>query len=384
MSKFLRFRHWSVVTVLIAVLSLAACQQATFDPAGGGSYNAARSAQDVGIPPTQWTAFTPLPFSGATYSDVESVSGLATDGTVLVAAAYDGENHIAYVSTYEEGVWSEPEDLTPLYLTIKPGAAHYLNNTYFLVTGASTSTTGVYSTDGSAWTTTGNIGFGTKAALYGARYYVVAGQNGQAAYAQQLSGPFSTIPQSITGWSGTGSAAYINTGVYAGGYYVFGGGSGRIAYTQNITSTVAWPKAAGTTSTNYPFDIDAFVNVMAYDGTTIVAVGEDAKGAGIIAYSINNGLNWQAATTPVQSPILTDGIYALTYGAYLVNDTDPYFVAVNDSGDAVYSATGASWTDALISVSFSDGVNAAVFYTPTNTFFAGGSDSSAVLMAESN
>lgn len=386
MSNTLKFRNLSVVMVLIAILTLAACEQANLDSAGGGSFalNAAKSAQGVGIPPNTWTAFTPLPFSGI--SGITSVSGLATNGTGLVAAAYDTANEIAYVSNYTlSGGWTSPVDLTP-FLTIKPGAAHYLNGN-FLVTGGSTSNYGAFSPGGTVWQSTSYIGFGTKAAVYGARYYVVAGQFGQAAYARQLNGTFTTIPETTTGWpsGGAGNTQYINTGVYTvDGYYVFGGGSGRIAYTTTITSLAnEWTKALGTTSTNYPFGNNDFVNVMAYDGSTIVAVGENFQGTGIIAYSINNGLNWQAANTTSSPLILGDGIYALTYGTY-ASLGGSFFVAVNDSGKAAYSADGTIWTDATTSLAFSAGVNAAVYYAPTNTFLAGGSNTGNVQIAKSN
>jgi hypothetical protein len=395
MSNILKFRKLSVVTVLIAVLTLAACQQANLDPAGGGSaaLNAAKSAQGVGVPPTQWTSFTPLPFAGI--SGIPTVSGLATDGSYLVATGFDGS--VPYVERYNSASgWTARADLKLLGLTIKPGAAHYLNGTY-LITGGSTSNTGVYSADAStnSWYTTGNIGFGSKAAVYGTldELYVVAGQFGQAAYASSLDpsivSNFTTIPYTITGWPNSTGAAYINTGVYSetDNIYVFGGGSGRIAYTSDITNlnpnTGKWTAATGTTATNYPFPNNGFVNAMAYDGnTTIVAGGNTATDAGILAISTNSGQTWRASTAAT-TEILSDTIYAVAY-AYVGGQS--YFVAVNDSGNFAWSPNGDNWINGTGTVfvpsASNTGVNVAVFYA--NTFFAGGGDPSGMKIARSN
>jgi hypothetical protein len=380
----LKFRKLSVAAALAAACIFAACEQAPLDtrPVEPAAYSAARA---VGIPPTQWTAFSPLPFSGM--SNITSVSGLAANNSYLVAAGFDNNSGIPYAMRYypSEG-WDYLSNLRAFGLTIKPGAAHYLNNTYYLITGASTSSTGVYCSDGVNWQPTGNIGFGTKAATFGGGYYVLAGQNGQAAYSPGLNYNFGTVPSSVTGWSGTGNAAYINAAVYtAEGLYVFGGGSGRIAYTSNITSSTPWATATGTIidPSNYPFTSDDFVNALAYNGVaTVVAGGNTPGGTGILAYSFDYGQTWQEAYTGF-SDILSDGIFSVTYGTY--TDGRGYFVAANDNGVLAYSYDGTSWLDGVSGV-FGPGarVDAAVFYRTTNSFLAAGGDSSGVQIAISN
>jgi hypothetical protein len=361
------------VLAVLAAFVFAACQQATLDPAGGGSFALNASVKGVTLEPNAWDDFIALPFEGL--SNVESVSGLASGGTYLVAAGYDGGNALASRFDTLSGEWTKPIVLNDYGLTIKPGAAHSLN-CYYLITGASTSTTGVYSTDGDTWTTTGNIGFGTKAAVYGyaQQLYVVAGQNGQAAFSTDLGTAFTLVTQQYTGWSGTGPTAYINAGAYGAGRYVFGGGSGRIAHTTTVSATTPW---TGVTVT--PFTSTDFVNSIAYGGKdTFVAGGNTVGNTGKLAYSINGGVTWQAATIPVGSPILNANIYAVTYG-------DGYFVAVNDAGDIAYSGDGITWLDAT-GPTFTDPnarVDAVVFYAATNTFIAGGGDSSGERVIES-
>jgi hypothetical protein len=371
-------KRFHVLTLAVfAALVFAACQQATLDPAGGGSFALNTAVKGVTLEPNTWDDFGSLPFAGI--ANVPSVSGLASGGTYLVAAGFDGTNALASRFDTLSDEWTKPVLLNDYGLTIKPGAAHSLN-CYYLITGASTSTTGVYSSDGDTWATTGDIGFGTKAAVYGyaQQLYVVAGQFGQAAYATSLDpaevATFTQISPSITGWTtGTGPALYINAGAYGAGNYVFGGGSGRIAYTSTISATTPWATAT------VPFTEDDFINSIAYGGKdTFVAGGNLDAGGGILVYSIDGGVTWDDATvaTPL---ILRANIYAVTYG-------DGYFVAVNDAGFIAYSEDGINWLDATLASPFTNPnarVDAVVFYAATNTFIAGGGDSSGERVIES-
>jgi hypothetical protein len=362
-----------VCAVLFSVLLFVGCEQATLSPVSGeaASYSlAAKAAPNVTVAPTTWSAFTPLPFSGM--ANITSVSGLATDSAYLVATAFDGTADIPYTSRYDvtTNIWSKPVSLVPYGVTIKPGAVHYLHG-WYLVTGASTSTNGAFSPDGTNWKQTGTIGFGTKAAVYGPaeRLYVVAGQNGQAAYTPNLGDNFVTIPETVTGWSGTGNTAYINAGAYGSGRYVFGGGSGRIAYTDSILKSSEDNPWVGVEDS--PLKSADFVNAIAYGGDdTFVAVGNTLDG-GVIVYSTDRGETWEVADTTDSPDVLENGIYALTYD-------NGYYVAVNDSGDVAYSANGITWTDATGSVSYSAGVNVVVFYPADNAFFAAGSNAGGV------
>jgi hypothetical protein len=362
---------------LLAAFVFAGCEQAALGTQSGEAIalNAAKSVSKITIPPDGWQDFSPLPFPGIT--GITSVSGLATDGTYLVAAAYGGST--PYVSSYDtvSGLWSSPASLAPYGLTIKPGAIRYING-YFLVTGGSTTINGVYSPDGLKWQQTGSIGFGTKAGVYGPaqHLYVVAGQGGRAAYSPRLDDGFTVIPPNVTGWTnGTGPDVYINAAAYGDGRYVFGGGSGRIAYTSDITSTTPWY-----TASTPPFQPMDFVNAIAYGGVkTFVAAGNTGatQSMGIIVYSTDGGVNWDFANTSAE--ILNDGIFALTYG-------DGYYVAVNDSGFAAFSTDGMNWYDAPNPSIFGahPRVDAAVFYAATNTFFAVGGDDNALKVMESN
>jgi hypothetical protein len=361
--------------VILAAFVFAGCEQAALDTLSGEAIalNAAKAVSKVTVPPTTWGDFSPLPFTGI--SNIRSVSGLGTDGTQLVAATYDGTT--AYVSRYNtvSGRWSNPQSLAPYGLTINPGAVHFIGR-YFMVTGGSSTINGVYSPDGVKWSQTGNIGFGSKAGIYGPaeEIYVVAGQNGQAAYSADPGFDFTVIPQTVTGWSGTGGNAYINAGAYGAGRYVFGGGSGRIAYTDSILkSSDDNPWSTASTPTLASND---FINVIAYGGNnTFVAAGNTNANAGILLYSINGGVDWD----PISGlQVLATTIYALAYG-------DGYFVAVNNNGDVAYSQDGYTWVGATTTITTPiSRVNAAVFYDATNTFFAAGGDASSLRIIESN
>jgi hypothetical protein len=372
MKKFLKS------TALIAALALvfAACEQAAIGSAGEAPLGAAASLNAVkGIkaPPSTWQQFAPLPFSDV--PAVDMVRALTTNGSFLVAAGSDGTD--PYATRYDtiSGAWTKSVVLPGF--TVNPGAAHFLNG-YFLVTGATTSSYGAYSTDGLTWKQTGYIGFGTKAGVYGygEELYVVAGQNGQAAYAYDPSVPFITIPQTYTGWTGTGPTAYINAGAYGDGVYVFGGGSGRIAWTDTILDPVVG--IAKWVQVSSPFGSDEFVNAIAYGGNkTFVAVGNNASNnGGIIAYSTNGGQTWAPVTTTVIGA--NAGIYAVTFG-------DGYFVAADNDGNFAYSTDGMAWTEIPGSVfTHPSRINATVFYDAVNAFLVAGQDANGVQVAESD
>jgi hypothetical protein len=363
--------------VIALALVFAACSQAIQPGDDAFASNALRVfPSKVGVDPTTWDAFSPLPFTGT--SGVTAVNGLATDGTYLVAAGYNGAG-IPYATRYDTvtNVWTAPVSLAPSF-TIKPGAAHYLNR-YFLVTGGTTSTNGAFSADGVNWKSTGYIGFGTKAGVYGAeeQFYVVAGQSGQAAYSDDLY-HFTTIPNTITDWTvGTGGALYINAGAYGDNTYVFGGGSGQIAWTKTILDSagdlVPWTQSADAPGI---FGSDGFINALAFGAGTFVAAGNDAGNGGLIAYSTDDGVSWTLSTMTPNIGRVT--IYALTYG-------NGYFVAVNDLGFAAYSTNGITWTDGSgVIYGTNSQVNAVVYYEAADSFVSGGGDNTGPQMAKTN
>jgi hypothetical protein len=366
--------------VIALALVFAACSQAIQpgdDAFASNALSLSRLPSRVGVDPTMWDAFIPLPFTGNT--DITAVNGLATDGAFLVAAGIDTETDIPYASRYDTvtGLWSNPVSLATYGLNLKPGAAHYVYNN-FLITGGTTTNNGVYSPNGQKWLETGTIGFGTKAAVYGSHeeLYVVAGQNGQAAYTSDLGLPFVTIPNTTTGWIGTGGRYYINAGAYGDKTYVFGGGSGRIAWTNSVRDPSTW--TPGTIDGSI-FTATGFINAMAFGAGVFVAAGNDNNNAGVIAYSIDNGQHW---LTPTSIGNLANAtIYALTYG-------NGYFVAVNDEGDVGFSTDGELWHNAQYASGnvYSDDepqVNAVVYYEATDTFVSGGGNSDGLKMAAS-
>jgi hypothetical protein len=376
MSKKHSFIFKSTAALFAFALVFAACSQ-TLQPEddafASNALSVSRLPSKVGLPPDSWATNIPQPFDNTA---VTAINGLTANGADLLAVGYTGS--VAYTSLFDGSIWSEPVALTSAGVTLKPSSAHFFNCTYLITVGSS-STTGAFSEDGETWSSTGTIGFGTKAGVFGPkeRVYVVAGQNGQAAYTTDLSQTFTVIPNTITGWTGTGGPYYINAGAYGNGVYVFGGGSGQIAYTIGVTGPNAWTQVAEAPDI---FTATGFVNVIVY-GTngTFVAAGNDANNAGVIAYSTNSGVTW----TGVDLSSLRIGsatIYALAYG-------NGYFTAVNDLGIAAYSLDGIDWVSSNTVVGFSQ-VNAATYYEATNTFFAGGaigtSPNTTPQLAESN
>jgi hypothetical protein len=368
MKKFKLFQT-TVFAALFAALLFASCEQEAFTPVNlTGEPAALNAAVNIAPkptlgPPVLWDVFTPLPFSDVT--GVTEIRALTANGPYLVAATSNGS--VAYASRYDAltGKWTPSAPLTTLG-TAFPSAAFYLNG-YYLVTAGRNVIAGSYSPDGVTWSPTGNIGFGTKAGLYGPleQLYVVAGQNGQAAFTPYLGKNFITIPQTVTGWpSGGGNAAYINAGAYGSERYVFGGGSGRIAFTDSILN----PPATGwTAATTDPFDLEDFVNAIAYGGRdTFVAVGNTAGNMGIIAVSTDRGENWKDVSAGLA--ISQAGIFALTYD-------NGYYVAMNNEGIPAYSEDGINWYNGK-DIAFGPGsrVNAVVFYPAANEFFAGGNN----------
>jgi hypothetical protein len=359
---------------LLAALLFASCEQEAFTPVNlTGEPAVLNAAVNIAPKPIQapasWRVFNILPFGDV--SPLPTQVRTITNGPYLVAAASDGTT--AYASRFDpaSGIWDKNSATLTGIGTANPSSSFFLNG-YYLVTAGSNATVGDYSSNGVSWSPTGLIGFGTKAGLYGPleQVYVVAGQNGQAAYTPNLSTQFKILSASVTGWTtGSGPQVYINAGAYGAGRYVFGGGSGRIAYTSSIQSGATWTTAIATPGATYPFPPTAFVDAIAYDGKdTFVASGDDGgkPSLGILAYSNNGGQTWQSAPISITAPILSAGIFALTYA-------DGYFVAVNNNGDVAYSSNGINWTGAT-NAAFGTGsrVNAVVFQAPLNAFFAAG------------
>jgi hypothetical protein len=367
----------SLFAVLLAVVVFAACSQA-IQPAGDTDVNAALALR-VGFPPDTWSAFTPLPFSGS-YAD--QVNALATDSTYLLAVGFDGEGGEAFAHRYSPSTgWTYLTNLTTAGFIGKPSSAHYLNGAFLVTAGRGN--IAAYSVNrGVTWSSI-SVGFGTKTGLFGSSegLYIVAGQEGQAAYTRNLASGFTTIPNSYTGWVGAGPDYFINTGDYGDGNYVFGGGKGRIAWTGSILDSRGnindWNTATVPTGTG-TFGTDGFVNVIVYGGGTFVAVGNDAVGTGVVMYSTNGGHNWTAAKIGPSS-LTTAPVYALAYG-------NGCFTAVNDDGNAAYSYDGNAWITSTPSPVFGTDpyVNYAAYYPTTNTFFVGGDNNAGMMLAESD
>jgi hypothetical protein len=380
MKKFKLFQTIGFAALLAALL-FASCEQEAFTPVNlTGEPAALNAAVNIApeltqTPPIEWYRFSPLPFG-----DIGGVTSVRTitNGPYLVAVTSDS-NYTPYAARFDQ-LHNQWEDSVPLpgLGTANPSSSFFLNCNY-LITAGGTVEFGAYSADsGTTWDQTGYIGFGTKAGLYGPSeaIYVVAGQNGQAAYTPDLSARFSVLSNDVTGWpNGGGPPAYINAGAYGSGRYVFGGGSGRIAYTISILNSSPlnpWTAAGPVPGLEFPFDLKDFVNAIAYGGgDTFVAVGNTGEdpSRGIIAYSIDRGETWQnAIIIDPNSPILDVGIFALTYA-------DGYFVAVNNNGNPAYSDDGIHWYDGKADA-FGTGsrVNAVVFYAPLNVFFAAGNN----------
>jgi hypothetical protein len=362
--------------VILAALVFAAC---TSGPQSAGA-NAARTLR-VGLP-TSWSAFTPLPFD-ETYAD--QVNALAADSTYLLAVGFDSEGAETFADCYSPSSgWTNLTNLTTstsVGFTGKPSSAHYLNGAFLVTSGKGG--IAAYSTDeGANWHGT-SVGFGTKAGVYGSSdgKYVVAGQDGQAAYASNLASGFTTISSTYTGWTtGADPDRYINTGDYGHVNYVFGGGSGRIAWTDTIlipgTNTPkTWTRAEGVTE----FGSNGFVNVIVYGGGNFVAVGNNYGGTGIIMYSDDDGKTWKTADTGEAASIASAPVYALAYG-------DDCFTAVNDDGHAAYSEDfGATWFSSEDTpFGINPYVNYAAYYPTTNTFFAGGDNRNGMVLVESD
>jgi hypothetical protein len=371
-------KKFFVVAALLAAFVFASCEQSVLtgaDPSANAA-SALRIAPQA-LPPTTWSPFHTLPFGGA----APAVRGLATDGSYLVAIGNTGNASASRYDTVSDA-WTPAATLTGLSAG-NPGLAHYLFDSFLVTVANGASSTGSYSTDhGLTWTATGPIGFGTKAAVYGPRelFYVVAGQNGEAAFTDDLSRAFNRITVATTRWpASSGNAAYINAAAYGDGTYVFGGGSGYIAYTPTILDPrgvlVPWQQA------KVPVSNLDFINAMAYGGDpAFVAVGNYASGAGFILYSTDDGRTWDFADTSHAPNIGSVTIYTVTYG-------NGYFVAVNNAGNAAYSVDGQTWTDSVTSSVFGAGslVNQTVYYKATNTYIAGGGDTpNGLVIEESN
>jgi hypothetical protein len=324
------------------------------------------------------------------------VRGLASDGQYMVAVGTDPNSGISYASQYEytSSRWLAPAPLLSIPAGTNVGAINYVNG-FYLATAGSTSQRGDYSFGyDQRWYTTGTIGFGTKAAVYGpaggvqGNLYIVAGQDGKAAYASSLINNFTVIPagQFGTGWTGTGPVAYINAGAYGNDIYVFGGGGGRLAYTTNILNSsgqiVPWTQVTGA---NNPFASADFINVIVYGNGIFVAAAEIVHGAnvstGALAYS-TNGITW-TVTDLSDCDIGSNGIFALAYG-------NGYFAAADDDGNIAYSTDGIAWIGANNEDIFdaSPRVNAMTYLAGEDGelahFFVGGQNNGGVQVGESN
>jgi len=233
---------------------------------------------------------------------------------------------------------------------------NYLNG-YYLVTAGNKMLAGEYSANGTAWSSTGTIGIGSKASVYGVDsnnqiYYIAGGQNGEASFTTSLAGTWTLIGQDFTGFSGTSSAAYINAAAYgtdnaAYPVFVFGGGSGRIMRTDTIWNpATSQPYTWLSSNSQDIFTSTGFINAMVCgtveDLDMFIAAGQDGANPpnGKIAYSTNGGATWMEASLDGTGAGNGAGFYALAYGA--VNGT-PYFVAGDDNGFITYSNNGKTW-----------------------------------------
>jgi hypothetical protein len=371
-------------------LAVAACNQVTNgEPGEEGSDPAASilnlGKQGVGANPANWNVITNPPFVGLKLG-ISTINGVTSNAGTIVAVAGTASATYASTSTNGGNSWTDQSPpLAPTVLIRDPSVVNYLGpnpNGNYLVTAGNRVSAGAFSSDGTNWSATGYIGFGTKASAYGpdtnnALVYVVGGQGGQAAYTTNLASAFTLIPPSVTGWTASGGAAYINAGAYGQGsspettpLFVFGGGSARIAYTDTIPAdlTGQWGTANQTAFTG-----SDFINVIVFGDGTFVAVGGPGAGAGNhgkAAYS-TDGINWTAtANFPLGNTV---DVYALAFG--YGPQGQACFVAGDDAGYIAYSYTGGvTWTLANPQPVLNGKVNAITYatYGSTSRFIAVG------------
>jgi hypothetical protein len=367
----MKIKSLKTLAALIAIaLAFGGCEQPAdgdFVAAGLNSIYAGRAVTASVGQPDNWTLSSNPPFTDPTViGSISTIAGVAAgtnaqSGTIVAVAGTSGGLGYA-ASSYDGGAtWTTGTASLP-GLTRAPSVVHFLNG-FYLATPGNSGTVGAYSADGIIWCETGYIGFGCKAGVYGAGSYVVGGQFGQAAYTGSLSANFNYIPQTITGWVGSGSAYYINAGAYGGGVYVFGGGSGRIAYTSTIDSITGW----STANTSAVFDSNDIINVIVYgdEDKVFVAIGGTDRNFGKAAFSIDYGATWQPASV---FPIgVGETVYALAYGG-------GYFVAGDDGGNITYSDDGVTWV--LVNSPFPSGtpINAITYDGASGRFIAVGGD----------
>jgi hypothetical protein len=362
----------TLAALTVIALAFGGCEQ----PADGDSAAGLNSLYgDYGFSfilgvevPGTWTRSNDPPFMYTDEGTLSTINGVAgTNGTLVAVAGTTGE---AYAATSTDGgaTWTTDPDSLP-GLGRAPSVVHYLNG-FYLATPGNNGITGAYSADGVNWDKTGDIGFGCKTGVYGTKenFYVVAGQHGQAAYTDSLVADFNYIPQTTTGWVGSGSAYYINAGAYGAttpyptGVFVFGGGSGRLVYTETILDPVTEDLNDWEPAVSDPFGDSEFINVIAYGNGIFVAVGGKDGGAGRAAYS-TNGVDWyEAANFPLGN---TASVYALAYG-------DGYFVAGDDDGYIAYSNDGDIWSRMIEVFEDGSGINAIGFDGGTFAAVGGG------------
>jgi len=303
----------------------------------------------IGLAPDTWTSSD----FGTEYSAFDTIEGVAANGNGEFILITGSASSFVYApSTGNGSVWEYPYTLSTF--TRSPSAIGYLNG-YCLITAGNQMTWGdYYDPSVPLLGKTGTIGFGSKASVFDPvnSYYIAGGQNGQVSYSTNLDygvvPTWTIIPNTITTFTGTGSAYYINAAAYGSDnvgndVFVFGGGSGHIAYTDDIKSATPWNVSENSVSI---FGSTGFVNVIVYgepNGVpTFVGVGETARGTGVAAYSTDGGNTWSTASI---FPIgINSGVYALAYGRSIENDT-PYFVAGDDDGNIAYSLDGEVWIE---------------------------------------
>jgi hypothetical protein len=330
----------SVAVLFSALLAVMGCQ----NPLGFDG-DAARSAGQPTVP-SSWTSIAIPPLAQSV-----TINGIAASsaGTWVAIGGWDGAAY-ATSSTDTGTSWSATGNPLPS-LGRSPSVINYVNDT-FLVTAGNSATAGAYSTNGTSWSPTGTIGFGSKASAYSpdVKLYVIGGQYGQVVTTPDLV-TISAIQSGTDTTFDTGSSSqtnpqkYINAAVYSNGSFILGGGKGHVAYSKTGTGWTPVTDTEDIFSSSMGAG-DGFINWMAVGTiltgeTIVVAVGGPDLGNGKAAFADSTALDdWsQASVFPLG---IGCAVYSVAFGANSLGFT--YFVAGDDNGNIAYSSNGNIWT----------------------------------------
>jgi hypothetical protein len=267
---------------------------------------------------------------GAQFStgDWDSVNGAAFGGGKFIAASGPSGHPTIGISSNGIDGWAK-QDISAGLFSSYAGKLTFLNGA-FLITRGKDLGRGIFSNDGGeSWTAT-EIGFGSKGFAFGNGVYVVGGQHGQAAWARNIAGPWTTLEMAATTFSnGSSSQLYINAAAYGNGTFVMAGGRGHTAYSTD--SGASW---TGVLITEIIFDgPSGFIDCMAFGGGKFIALGGMDGNPAKSAYS-EDGITWRQGGDPHLKA--NNGSPCIEYGG-------GYFLAADSDGNASCSVDGITW-----------------------------------------